>query len=164
MSETIILIKRNVVDWQSMKMKNIDTFEIFSYWNTLYLFILYSVSILVLRTMNTTSTMFSGINNNNLFLFCLKDTEKCCNICHVCWYTFFKKKKVFLIFFFFCIHCFKSKYFNISLSVSWLPNQFRKHCQSKQQPLRRERFKSFGKGGEPYMGEVSILWGDLITP
>ena len=39
-----------------------------------------------------------------------------------------------------------------------------KHCQSKQQPLRGDIFKSFGKRGEPYMGGLSILWGDLITP
>ena len=34
-------------------------------------FLLYSVSILVLSTMNPLSILISGINNNNLFLFCL---------------------------------------------------------------------------------------------
>ena len=34
-------------------------------------FLLYSVSILVLNTMNPLSILISGINNNNLFLFCL---------------------------------------------------------------------------------------------
>ena len=48
-------------------------------------------------------------------------------------------------------------------SVSWLPNQFRKHCQSKQQPKPRQGgggviFKILGKGG------ISILWWNLITP
>ena len=38
------------------------------------------------------------------------------------------------------------------MSVSRLPIQFRKHLQSKQQPLRGQIFKIFGKGGEPYMG------------
>ena len=37
-------------------------------------------------------------------------------------------------------------------SVSRLPSQFRKQGQSKQQPLRGEIFKVFGKGGESYMG------------
>ena len=35
--EIIILIKRNVLDWQSIK--KIDTFEILNSWNTLYLFL-----------------------------------------------------------------------------------------------------------------------------
>ena len=42
--------------------------------------------------------------------------------------------------------------FNITRSVSWLPNQFRKHCQFKQEPLKVEIFKILGKGGEPYIG------------
>ena len=37
-------------------------------------------------------------------------------------------------------------------------HQFRKHCQSQQQPL------NFGEGEEPDMGGLSILWGDLKTP
>ena len=37
MFEIIILIKRNVLGWQSMK--KIDTFEVFNSWNTLYLFL-----------------------------------------------------------------------------------------------------------------------------
>ena len=45
-----------------------------------------------------------------------------------------------------------------------LLNQFRKHCQSKQQPLRGQIYKSFGKGGEPYMGGLNILWGGLYNP
>ena len=99
MSETIIFIKRNVVDWQSTKMKNLDTFEIFNHWNTLYLFLLYSVSILVLRTMKTPSPMFSGINDNNLFLFSLKDKEKCnISVMFVCT-AFFKNENIFKYFF-----------------------------------------------------------------
>ena len=57
-----------------------------------------------------------------------------------------------------------SKHFNVTGSVSWLPNQFRKHYQSKQQPFKGEDIQIFGKGGEPYMGGLSILWEDLITP
>ena len=59
---------------------------------------------------------------------------------------------------------FQVTHFNITWGVSWLPNQFKKHWQSKQQPLRGETFNIFGKGGEPYMGGLSILWEDLITP
>ena len=29
--------------------------------------------------------------------------------------------------------------------------------------FKGEIFKIFGKEGEPYMGELSILWRDLIT-
>ena len=38
--------------------------------------ILHSVGILVLRTLNTISSVFSGINNNNLSRFWLNDKEK----------------------------------------------------------------------------------------
>ena len=70
----IILIKRNVLDWESIK-KN---WFIWNIWFLKYLipFPLYLVSILVLSTMNTLSPLFWGINSNNLFLFCLKDIEK----------------------------------------------------------------------------------------
>ena len=37
MSEIIILITKNVLDWQSIK--KIVVFEIFDFWNTLYLFL-----------------------------------------------------------------------------------------------------------------------------
>ena len=40
-------------------------------------FSLYAVGILILPLLNTLSLVFSGINNNNLLLFCLKDIEKC---------------------------------------------------------------------------------------
>ena len=53
-----------------------------------------------------------------------------------------------------CFPCFPL--FCFTRSVSWVPNQLRKHCQSKQQPLREKMFKISGKGGEP--------WGDLINP
>ena len=36
-------------------------------------------------------------------------------------------------------------------------------CKSKQKPLG-EIFKIFGKGEEPCMGGLNILWGDLVTP
>ena len=49
---------------------------------------------------------------------------------------------------------FDSKHFNVTGSVTWLPNQFMKHCQPKQQPLRGEIFQIFGKGG-------NLKWGDL---
>ena len=43
---------------------------------TPYTFSLHSVGILVLPTLNGVSPVFPAINNNNLFLFCLKDMEK----------------------------------------------------------------------------------------
>ena len=39
-------------------------------------FSLHSVGISVLCTLNALSPVFSGINNNKLFSFCLKDMEK----------------------------------------------------------------------------------------
>ena len=70
---------------------------------------------------------------------------------------------------------FDSKDFNITGSVWWLPNQFWKRCNSKQQPFgwRGGRGREgggivniFETGEEPYMGRLSILWlwGELITP
>ena len=53
-------------------MKKIDTFEIFNSGNTLYLF-LYIQLVLVLHTLNTLSTMFSGINDNNFSFFGLSN-------------------------------------------------------------------------------------------
>ena len=109
---------------------------------------------LILCTLNALSPVFSDINNNNLFLFCLKDMEKMLQyFCCVCVCVFFKfiftalKKKI------------QVKALDITESVTWLPNQFRKHCYSKRQPLRGEIFKIFGKRGEPYMRGLSILWG-----
>ena len=58
-------------------------------------------------------------------------------------------------------YCSKSNHFNITVRVLWLPNQFRKHCRFKQQPLDKvggggggwgEIFNISGKGGEHYMG------------
>ena len=47
-------------------------------------------------------------------------------------------------------------YFNITGSVSWLPNQFRKHCQSKEQLLRGGgRYSKFLGRGE------NLVWRDL---
>ena len=45
-------------------------------------------------------------------------------------------------------------------SVSWLPNQFRKHRQSKQQPLRGEIFKVFWKEDETYMRNLAFYGGN----
>ena len=42
MSEVLIFIKRNMLDWQSIKKKN-DTFEAFNSWNALYLFLYISL-------------------------------------------------------------------------------------------------------------------------
>ena len=53
-------------------MKKIDTFEIFNSGNTLYHF-LYIKLVLVLHTLNTLSTMFSGINDNNFSFFGLSN-------------------------------------------------------------------------------------------
>ena len=67
--------------------KKIDTFEIFNYWNTQYLFLLYSVGILVFWTLNTLSPVFLGFNNNNLFwnttLF--KIDRKMASSKQICW-------------------------------------------------------------------------------
>ena len=59
---------------------------------------------------------------------------------------------------------FALKHSIITGSASWLPNQFWKHCPAKQQPLRREIFKIFGKEAELDTGGLNILWMDLITP
>ena len=50
-------------------------------------------------------------------------------------------------------------FFNITRSVSGLPSQFRKRHQSKQHLLRGDIFKIFGKGGEPYMGDLAFSGG-----
>ena len=92
-SKIIIFIKRNLVDWQSIK--KIDTFEIFNSRNTLYLFSLYPVGILILHTLNILPSSFSGINNNNRFLFCWKGYRKCCNVFVVFVFTFFKKENIY---------------------------------------------------------------------
>ena len=91
-SEIIISIKRNVLDWQWNK-KKIDAFEIVNSWKHLMPSSLYSGGILVLLSLNILSPSSSGINNNYLFLFCLKDIN--CNILVVFFYSF---KKYFLIF------------------------------------------------------------------
>ena len=49
-------------------------------------------------------------------------------------------------------------------SVLRLSNQFRKHYQFTQQPLIGGDIQYFGEGGEPYMGGLGILLGDLETP
>ena len=53
-------------------------------------FSLHSVGILVLPLLNTLPLVFSGINNNNLLLFDVKDMEKS-NIFLVCFYSFHKE-------------------------------------------------------------------------
>ena len=65
------------------------------------------------------------------------------------------KKKIILNIFSIDLILFRVKTLNITESVSRVPNQFRKHCQSKQQPLRGEIFNIFGKGEEPYMGGLT---------
>ena len=82
----------------------------------------------------------------------------CCNIFVVFVFTALKKKIVLFIYFCIDLLLLWAKVLNITESVSWLPNQLKKHFQSKRQPLRGEIFKIFGKGGEPYMGRLSILW------
>ena len=56
-------------------MKKIDRFEIFNSGNTLYLF-LYIQLVLVLHTLNTLSTMFSGISDNNFSFFGLSNLSE----------------------------------------------------------------------------------------
>ena len=54
----------------------------------------------------------------------------------------------------------ESKHFNITGSVLQLTSQLRKHCQSKQQPLRGEISKILGKRGEPSIKGLCISWGN----
>ena len=68
----------------------------FNFWNNIP-FSLYSVDILVLRTLNTLSTMFSGMNNNDLSFFCLKDIEKMLQYFWACFYSF-KTENIFKYF------------------------------------------------------------------
>ena len=44
-----------------------------------------------------------------------------------------------------------------------LPNQFRKHCESKQQPSKGEIFKIFGRGENPIWGDLAF-YGGLDNP
>ena len=63
-----------------LDLQSIDAFEIFNSY-TFYLFFLYSVGILALHTLNALSPVFSGMNNNSLFLCCLKDIEDFSKLC-----------------------------------------------------------------------------------
>ena len=71
------------------------------------------------------------------------------------------KKKVFICQIFLALIWYRSKWkhLNITERFLWLPNQFRKHCRFKQQPLRWEIFNISEKRGETYMGGLGILWG-----
>ena len=59
-------------------------------------FFLYSVGILVLRTLNTLSPVFSGTNNNAFFFFLLKGYRENVVIFLCLFYSL--KKKLFQIF------------------------------------------------------------------
>ena len=55
-------------------------------------FSLYPVGIVVLRTLNALSPVFSATDNNNFLLFCLKNMEKLLQyLCGVCFYSFEKE-------------------------------------------------------------------------
>ena len=58
----IIIFKRNVLDWGSIK--KIDTFEILNSWSSLYRFLY--IQLAVLYTLKTLSPVFSCINNINI--------------------------------------------------------------------------------------------------
>ena len=110
-------------------------------------FSLYSVGILVLNTLNTLSlnTLCFQLLTRTTFLFLAFP-----NFPFLC--LFLQKKCLFLNIF--SINLILLKHFNITVSVLWLPNQFRKHCRFKQQPLRGRRYSILSKGVESYMGGV----------
>ena len=62
--------------YSSKTMYSIDSIHLkYLILETPYNFSLYSVGILVLGALNALSPVFPGINNNNFFLFCLKDMD-----------------------------------------------------------------------------------------
>ena len=92
-----------------------------SFWTFLYLF-LYIHLVFKFSTQGTLSPVFSGINNNNL-PFLLKGYRE--NIAIFLFVFTALRNKMFLNIFSIDLILFQV----IALSVSWLPNQFRKHCQ-----------------------------------
>ena len=75
MSEIIIQYLSKGICWINIQSKDWYIWSIF-FLKHVIPFSLYSVGILVLRTLNTPSPVFSGINNSNLSFFYLKDIEK----------------------------------------------------------------------------------------
>ena len=123
------------------QLKKVIRFEIFNSWNTLNLLL--------------------GINNNNFSFFGFS------NLSFLCLLLQLSERKYFLKIFLALIwYCSKSKHFNITEKGLRLLNQLKKQCKFKQQPLRRggqNLIQYFWEGGEPYMGGLGILWGNMIT-
>ena len=94
---------------------------------TLYTFFsIFSWYFIVLHTLNFLSPMFSVIVNNNLSFFGFSNLSFLC-----LFYNFNKGNIYFKIILALIEYCSKSKLFNITGSVLWLPDQFRKHYQFK---------------------------------
>ena len=84
MFEIFIFIKRNVWDWQSIK--KIKTFEIFSSWNTLYLFLYIQLVFynfthltsyrLCFQVITTTTFPFLGFPTFPFFVFVFTTSKK----------------------------------------------------------------------------------------
>ena len=89
-------------------------------------FSIFSWYFIVLHTLNFLSPMFSVIVNNNLSFFGFSNLSFLC-----LFYNFNKGNIYFKIILALIEYCSKSKLFNITGSVLWLPNQFRKHYQFK---------------------------------
>ena len=124
----------------------------------LILFALYSVGILVLHTLNALLPMISDVNKNIYSFFTFSNFSF-----FVFVFTNFKKKISIFIFLSFIRYCPKSKHFNITVSILWLPNQFRKHCRFKQQPFRG-RYSIFpGRGKNLIWEDLTVYGEDLIT-
>ena len=88
----------------------------------------------------------------------------CLNILKYIWWLLKACVRYFLSNFYFPLNYRPSKAMK-NIFLFHLPNQFRKNCQFKQQPLRGGGgiFSISRKGEDPYMGGLGILWGDLIT-
>ena len=111
-------------------------------------FSLHSVGILVFKTLNTLSLCFQVLKTATFPFLCL-------------FLRIFKKNlKILLALIWYCSI---SKHFNITISVLWLPNQFRKHCRFKQLPLRGGGYSIFlWRGRTWYGGTWSPLRNHVI--
>ena len=145
MSGIIIFIKRNALDWQSIK--KIDTFEIFNSWHTSYIS-LYIQLVFYFYVQWTLYHLCFQVLRTTFSCFALRILKKMLQYFSCIFLVL--KKKIFLNIFSIDWILFRAQHFIITWSVSWLPNQFRKHRQSKQQPLRGERFEISGK---------NLIWG-----
>ena len=97
--------------------------------------------------------------NENVWNFYIHQKE-CTFLCFLLQLQ--KRKYLFLALIWYCS---KSKHFNITVSVFWLPNQFRKHCTFKQQPLRGGGRYSIFPGRRKNITWVDLaFYGELWQP